>query len=127
MCLKDYLMNTMRTRDKSLSCQDLHVLLTSEEESKKNAKSIAHELQHMAMAATGFKGPPTTNTPLPLFSSSWNKGHGDHSPNYRGHGREGSQSSRGGYTNQYNPQHGFPQAASNFSSPGSSQSQRLQC
>ena len=79
----------MRTRDKSLSCEDLHVLLTSEEESKKNAKSIAHELQHTAMAATGFKGHPTTNGPLPLFSSSWNRGRDGHSPNYRGRGRGG--------------------------------------
>ena len=85
----DAFCSAMRTRDKFLSCEDLHVLLTSEEESKKNAKSIAHELQHMAMAATGFKGPPTTNTPLPLFSGSWNKGRGGHSPNYRGRGRGG--------------------------------------
>jgi hypothetical protein len=118
----DAFCSAMRTRDKSLSCEDLHVLLTSEEESKKNAKSIAHELQHMAMAATRFKGPPTTNTPLPLFSGFWNRGRGGHSPNYRGRGRGGSQSSRGGYTNQYNPQHGFPQAASSFSPLGSSQS-----
>uniref|UniRef100_A0A2N9HWL8 Retrovirus-related Pol polyprotein from transposon TNT 1-94 n=1 Tax=Fagus sylvatica TaxID=28930 RepID=A0A2N9HWL8_FAGSY len=94
----DAFCSVMRTRDKSLSCEDLHVLLTSEEESKKNAKSIAHELQHMAMAATRFKGPPTTNTPLPLFSGFWNRGRGGHSPNYRGRGRGGSQSSRGGHT-----------------------------
>jgi hypothetical protein len=121
----DAFCSAMRTRDKSLSCEDLHVLLTSEEESKKNAKSIAQEFQHMAMAATNFRGPPPiTNTPLPLFNGSWNRGHGGHSPNYRGRGRGGSQFSRGGYSN---PPQGFTQPSSPFAPPGSSPSQRPQC
>jgi hypothetical protein len=44
--------SAMCTCDRAISCEELHVLLTSEEESKKNAKHGGHYQPHMAMAAT---------------------------------------------------------------------------
>jgi hypothetical protein len=69
--------SAMRTRERVICCEELHVLLTSEEESKKNAKHTSSDIPHMAMAATNSQFPaPSTNTPLPLFSAPWNRGHG---------------------------------------------------
>ena len=48
----DTFCSAMRTRDRAISCEELHVLLTSEEESKKNSKHGGHDQPHMAMAAT---------------------------------------------------------------------------
>ena len=58
----------MRTKDRSISCEELHVLLTSEEESKKNSKGMSSDVPHMAMAANANVNSPVTNTTLPLFS-----------------------------------------------------------
>jgi hypothetical protein len=105
----------MRTRDRVISCEELHVLLTSEEESKKNTKHTSSDLPHMAMAATNSQfSAPNTNTPLPLFSTPWNRGRG---------GRNSFGSNRGGYPS--NPQ-GFSQS---YNSPGmfNGSSQRPQC
>uniref|UniRef100_A0A2N9FMK1 Integrase catalytic domain-containing protein n=1 Tax=Fagus sylvatica TaxID=28930 RepID=A0A2N9FMK1_FAGSY len=75
----DAFCSAMRTRDRSISCEELHVLLTSEEESKKNSKNMSSDVPHMAMAANASVSSPTTNTPLPLFSPQWNRGRGaDH-------------------------------------------------
>jgi hypothetical protein len=69
--------SAMRTRERVICCEELHVLLTSEEESKKNARHTSSDIPHMAMAATNSQFPaPSTNTPLPLFSAPWNRGHG---------------------------------------------------
>jgi hypothetical protein len=87
----------MRTKDRSISCEELHVLLTSEEESKKNSKSMSSDVPHMAMAANANVSSPVTNTPLPLFSPQWNRGRGGRSQNYRGRGRGNYGSSRGGF------------------------------
>ena len=56
----------MRTKDRSISCEELHVLLTSKEESKKNSKGMSSDVPHMAMVANASS--LATNTPLPLFS-----------------------------------------------------------
>ena len=66
----------MHTKDRSISCEELHVLLTFEEESKKNSKSMSSDVPHMAMAANTNASSPVTNTPLPLFSPQWNRGRG---------------------------------------------------
>uniref|UniRef100_A0A2N9HH98 Integrase catalytic domain-containing protein n=1 Tax=Fagus sylvatica TaxID=28930 RepID=A0A2N9HH98_FAGSY len=69
--------SAMRTRDRAISCEELHVLLTSEEESKKNVKHGGNDQPHMAMAATHSQFfTPTTNNPLPLLSAPWNRGRG---------------------------------------------------
>uniref|UniRef100_A0A2N9FD48 Integrase catalytic domain-containing protein n=1 Tax=Fagus sylvatica TaxID=28930 RepID=A0A2N9FD48_FAGSY len=107
-----------------ISCEELHVLLTSEEESKKHAKHTSSDLPHMAMVATNSQfSAPNTNTPLPLFSTPWNRGRGGRSSN-RGHGGRNSFGfNRGGYPS--NPQ-GFSQS---YNSPGTfnGSSQRPQC
>jgi hypothetical protein len=98
----DAFCSAMRTRERIISCEELHVLLTSEEESKKTAKESSLELPHMAMTATGMRmNLPTTNTPLPLFNTSWNRGRGGGGRNFnnRGRGRNSNGSSRGGYQN----------------------------
>uniref|UniRef100_A0A2N9G1P2 Integrase catalytic domain-containing protein n=1 Tax=Fagus sylvatica TaxID=28930 RepID=A0A2N9G1P2_FAGSY len=93
----DAFCSTMRTRDRSISCEELHVLLTSEEESKKNSKNMSSDVPHMAMAANASVSSPATNTPLPLFSPQWNRGRGGRSQNYRGRGRGNYGNSRGGF------------------------------
>jgi hypothetical protein len=86
----------MRTRDRAISCEELHVLLTSEEESKKNAKHGGHDQPHMAMAAAHSQfSTPTTNNPLPLFSAPWNRGRGGRGNN---RGRGGRNSNRGSFS-----------------------------
>ena len=87
----------MHTKDRSISCEELHVLLTFEEESKKNSKSMSSDVPHMAMATNANVSSPVTNTPLPLFSPQWNRGRGGKSQNYRGRGRGNYGSSRGGF------------------------------
>uniref|UniRef100_A0A2N9FNC2 Uncharacterized protein n=1 Tax=Fagus sylvatica TaxID=28930 RepID=A0A2N9FNC2_FAGSY len=86
----DAFCSAMRTKERSISCEELHVLLTSEEESKKNSKNMSSDVPHMAIAANANANvsSPATNTPLPLFSPQWNRGRGDRSQNYRGRGRE---------------------------------------
>ena len=104
----DAFCSAMRTKDRSISCEELHVMLTSEEESKKNSRGMSSDnIPHMAMAATADGSSPVTNTPLPLFSPQWNRGRGGRSQNYRGRGRGNYGSSRGGF--QQNMQGGFPQ------------------
>jgi hypothetical protein len=91
----DAFCSAMHTRERTVSCEELHVLLTSEEESKRNAKEFSLE-PHMAMTATGGMKMnfPTTNTPLPLFTAPWNRGRGG-----GGRGRNSNGYSRGGYQN----------------------------
>jgi hypothetical protein len=121
----DSFCSAMRTRDRVISCEELHVLLTSEEESKKNTKhTTSSDLPHMAMAATNSQfSAPNTNTPLPLFSTPWNRGRGGRSSNRGRGGRNSFDSNRGGYPS--NPQ-GFSQS---YNSPGTfnGSSQRPQC
>uniref|UniRef100_A0A2N9E5R8 Integrase catalytic domain-containing protein n=1 Tax=Fagus sylvatica TaxID=28930 RepID=A0A2N9E5R8_FAGSY len=121
----DSFCSAMRTRDRVISCEELHVLLTSEEESKKNTKhTTSSDLPHMAMAATNSQfSAPNTNTPLPLFSTPWNRGRGGRSSNRGRGGRNSFGSNRGGYPS--NPQ-GFSQS---YNSPGTfnGSSQRPQC
>ena len=84
----DAFCSAMRTKERSISCEELHVLLTSEEESKKNSRGMSSDnIPHMAMAATADGSSPVTNTPLALFSPQWNRGRGGRSQNYRGRGR----------------------------------------
>uniref|UniRef100_A0A2N9GKR4 Integrase catalytic domain-containing protein n=1 Tax=Fagus sylvatica TaxID=28930 RepID=A0A2N9GKR4_FAGSY len=93
----DAFYSVMSTKDRSISCEELHVMLTSEEESKKNSKGMSSDVPHMAMATTADVSSPVTNTPLPLFSPQWNKGRGSRSQNYCGRGRGNYSSSRGGF------------------------------
>jgi hypothetical protein len=93
----DAFCSAMPTKDRSISCEELHVMLTSEEESKKNSKGMSSDVPHMAMAATVDVSSPVTNTPLPLFSPQWNRGRGGRSQNYCGKGRGNYGSSRGGF------------------------------
>ena len=94
----DAFCSAMRTKDRSISCEELHVMLTSEEESKKNSRGMSsNNIPHMAMAATADGSSPVTNTPLALFSPQWNRGRGGRSQNYRGRGRGNYGSSRGGF------------------------------
>uniref|UniRef100_A0A2N9G5P5 Integrase catalytic domain-containing protein n=1 Tax=Fagus sylvatica TaxID=28930 RepID=A0A2N9G5P5_FAGSY len=116
--------SAMRTRDKVISCEELHVLLTSEEESKKNEKHGGHDQPHMAMAATHSQfSTPTTNNPLPLFSTPWNRGRGGRSNN---RGRGGRNSNRGSFSSN---SQGFASNPSGFSQSynPSGTSQRPQC
>ena len=83
----DAFCSAMPTKDRSISCEELHVMLTSEEESKRNSKGMSSDVPHMAMAATADVSSPVTNTPLPLFSPQWNRGRGGRSQNYCGRGR----------------------------------------
>ena len=126
----DVLCSAMRTREQVVTCEELHVLLTSEEESKKNAKECSLE-PHMAMTTTGGMQMnfPATNTPLPLFIASWNRGRGGgvrNSNNHGGKGRNSNGYSHGGYQN--NPQ-GFNQFFNPKTPPNSStgSSQRPLC
>ena len=127
----DSFCSAMRTRERVICCEELHVLLTSEEESKKNARHTSSDIPHMAMAATNSQFPaPSTNTPLPLFSAPWNRGRGGRNSNRGRGGRNSFDSNRGGFSSNSqgfppNP-HGYSQS---YNSPGTfnGSSQRPQC
>jgi transposase InsO family protein len=119
----DAFCSAMRTRDRSISCEELHVLLTSEEESKKNSKHMSSDVPHMAMAANASS--PATNTPLPLFSPQWNRGRGGRSQNYRGRGRGNYGNSRGGF--QQFPQNMQPNSQVFPQNSSTSQNSRPTC
>ena len=106
--------SAMRTRDRAISLEELHVLLTSKEESKKNAKHNGHYDQpHMAMAATHSQfSTPTTNNPLPLFSAPWNRGCGGRSNNRGRGGRNSFGTNRGSF---FSNSQGFASNPSGFS------------
>ena len=88
--------SAMRTRDRVICYEELHVLLTSEEESKKNARHTSSDIPHMAIAVTDSPFPaPSMNTSLPLFSAPWNRGCGGRNSN-RGRGGRNSNRGRGG-------------------------------
>uniref|UniRef100_A0A2N9HKM9 Integrase catalytic domain-containing protein n=1 Tax=Fagus sylvatica TaxID=28930 RepID=A0A2N9HKM9_FAGSY len=116
--------SAMRTRDRAISCEELHVLLTSEEESKKNVKHGGNDQPHMAMAATHSQFfTPTTNNPLPLLSAPWNRGRGGRGNN---RGRGGRNSNRGGFSSNSQGFASNPLGFSpNYNSSGTSQ--RPQC
>ena len=120
--------SAMRTRDRVSSCEELHVLLTSEEESKKNAKHSVSDQPHMAMATSNSQfSTPTTNTPLPLFSVPWNRGRGGKNNNHGRGGRNSFGSNRGGFSSNSqgfasNPQ-GFSQS---YNPSGTSQCPQCQ-
>jgi hypothetical protein len=129
----DAFCSAMRTRERIVSCEELHVLLTSEEESKRNAKEFSLE-PHMAMTATGGMKMnfPTTNTPLPLFTAPWNRGRGGGGRNFNnrgGRGRNSNGYSRGGYQNATQGFNQFfnPITSQNSSNGASSASQRPLC
>uniref|UniRef100_A0A2N9E312 Integrase catalytic domain-containing protein n=1 Tax=Fagus sylvatica TaxID=28930 RepID=A0A2N9E312_FAGSY len=108
---------------RSISCEELHVLLTSEEESKKNSKHMSSDVPHMAMAANASS--PATNTPLPMFSSPWNRGRGGRSQNYRGRGRGNYGNSHGGF--QQFPQNMQPNSPVFSQNSSTSQNSRPTC
>ena len=93
----DAFCSAMRTKDRSISCEELHVLLTSKEESKKNSKGMSSDVPHMAMVANANVNSPVTNTPLPLFAPHWNRGRGGQSQNNRGRGRDNYSGSHKGF------------------------------
>ena len=116
----DHFCSAMHTRDRVICCEELHVLLTSKEKSKKNARHTSSDIPHMAMAATNSQFPaPSTNTFLPLFSAPWNRGCGGRNSNGGRGGRNSFGLNRGGFSSNSqgfppNPQ-GYSQS---YNSPG---------
>ena len=81
----------IRTRNDAMNFEDIHVLLTTEEQSLKNFTDLSKEHAHMAMVANA-------NRNATLFSSQNNRGRGRNGFN-RGRGRNFNNSGRGGYNN----------------------------
>jgi hypothetical protein len=115
----------IRTRNDATSFEDIHVLLTAEEQSLKSTIELSKEHAHMAMLANANRN----NT---LFSSQGNRGHGRNSFN-RGRGRNfHNNSGRGGYNNAGNNSSGNAGSLGGFnnhynSSPTQSYNQRPSC
>ena len=115
----------IRTRNDATSFEDIHVLLTAEEQSLQSTIELSKEHAHMAMLANANRN----NT---LFSSQGNRGRGRNSFN-RGRGRNfHNNSGRGGYNNAGNNSSGNAGSPGGFnnhynSSPTQSYNQRPAC
>uniref|UniRef100_A0A2N9HPA0 Integrase catalytic domain-containing protein n=1 Tax=Fagus sylvatica TaxID=28930 RepID=A0A2N9HPA0_FAGSY len=113
----------IRTRNDATSFEDIHVLLTAEEQSLQSTIELSKEHAHMAMLA---------NANRTLFSSQGNRGRGRNSFN-RGRGRNfHNNSGRGGYNNAGNNSSGNAGSPGGFnnhynSSPTQSYNQRPAC
>ncbi len=81
----------IRTRNDATSFEDIHVLLTTEEQSLKNSNDLSKEHAHMEMVANA-------NRNATLFSSQNNRGRGRNGFNH-GRGRNFNNLGRCGYNN----------------------------
>ena len=115
---------TIHTRNDATSFEDMHVLLTAEEQSLKSFIDLSKDHSHMAMFVNA------NNQNNTLFSSQENRGRGRNSFN-RGRGRNfNNNSNRGGYNNAGRSSNGNNGSSSQFSAfnrPNQSYTQRPSC
>jgi hypothetical protein len=101
----------MRTKSDSVSFEELHALLSTEEELLKNIQELSKDTSLMAMTANKSTNSLLPNQVQPQYIRQNNRGRGKNQFN-RGRGR--GNSSRGGYnsgnfstpTSQFNPNFG---------------------